>query len=188
MNALPRPLRTAVGGFLAMGVLAMVFTLLKANGVLERSLATRAFGLVVSAMLVMVGNLLPKARGLRSAEAERFTGTVLVLAGSASLLLFALASTSTARHGAGLVWLGALALVAAKWALGAGPVRPAWSARRRRVATMLLFALSYLLVMAGVVFAVDDRATVRAVTPWLTLAFWFGYAVLTARTATVSHD
>ncbi len=183
MSTLSQPVRAAATGFLAMAVLAMAFAAMRGSGVLEHHLASRALGLVLSAMTVLVGNLLPKARALRSAAAERATGTVLVLAGFGSLLLFMFASLPTARHGSALLGVGALAVIAVTWgrvALSGRPLPPAWSAERRRMVALLLLALGYLLGTAGVVFGLDDRHAVRAITPWLSLGFFFAYAVVSA--------
>src|SRR5277367_3106393 len=119
ISSYPRPICSAVIGFLGVSFLAMTFALANEVGVLDDDVTRRAIGLVIGLMIVVIGNFLPKLRPLHSsssqasaAASERLSGWILVLAGSAWLASFALAPLNQARHVAALIGLCAVTFIA----------------------------------------------------------------------------
>src|SRR5215469_215511 len=94
-----RPVRATVFSFLGLLGVVALFALAKGKGIIEPAVARRAIGLLVGAMIVIVGNLVPKLRPLNSPSsdpaeagaAERSAGWTLVLAGIVYIALFAFA-------------------------------------------------------------------------------------------------
>ena len=200
ISSSPRPICSAVGGFLGVTAMAMTFSLANEIGIIDGDLTRRAIGLVIGLMVVVIGNFLPKLRPLHSsrvqasaAAIERLSGWILVLAGSAWIALFALAPLNQARHVAALIGLSAVTFIAVNWvwlsrlvffggqSQGAGsPVLGELTAGRRKIVVYLLFAFFFAVVTSCVKFLVNDRQLAEQMTSWMLFAFCMLYAGLFA--------
>jgi hypothetical protein len=158
----------------------------------------RVLGLCVAAMVMLVGNLLPKLRPLSSSGAdptkaiatEMLAGRTLVVAGIADAGLFLFAPLQVARFASGVIGVGAIAIILASVASLAlracsgersAPVPGAGiSAPNRKVVVYLLFAFAYAFACACVAFLVDAGALRDRLAYWMTIAYTVSFAVLFA--------
>jgi len=185
----------AVYGMLAISAAMGAVALATRSSAIDAATTKRVLGLCVAAMVVLVGNLLPKLRPLSSSGAdptkaiatEMLVGRVLVLAGVADAGLFLLAPLNLARLGAGIIGVGAIAIILASVASLAlratsvdrtAPVSGGVSAPNRKTVVYLLFAFAYVLASACVAFLVDEGAQRNALASWMTIGYTVVFAVL----------
>lgn len=195
----PRPVRSAVIGFLSLTVIAIAVALAKTAGLIEVAVEQRLFGLVIGAMIVVTGNFLPKMRPLnmgrgspaKTTAAERLAGWVLSLAGLAYIALFVFAPLEQARHVSSIIGICALVLIVLDWTWLARSMLfgrrdhledPPESRRRptqgRKTAIWLLFAVFYVLAAACITFLFSDTARGHQIGSWSIVVFASIYAVL----------
>jgi len=196
-----RPVRTTVFSFLGLLGVVALFALAKGKGVIEPAVARRAIGLLVGAMIVIVGNLVPKLRPLNSPSsdpaeagaAERSAGWTLVLAGIVYIALFAFAPLDVAGRFSSFIGIGAIAVIAVNWTwLAQGTLFRSTKSvedmrelnreevEQRKVMISLLFGLLYVLAGTWVVFLVRDKSWGRDLGSWMILTFGTLYAVVYA--------
>lgn len=194
-RALAHPPGQAVAGFLALCGVALAFGLARMAGLVETGAASRAMGVVVGLMAVVVGNPLPKLRPFRgfgadpsrAAATERSVARALVLAGLALASLHAFSSPELARQATPVLSLGTIALVALDVA------RLAWGARRRApgaggpepsgpaqhtLTTHLLFGLCFVLLSAGLKSLDPDAPWNPRHSSWWLSGWLVAYSVL----------
>jgi hypothetical protein len=208
MNAhtwLARPVKMAIYWFMGLMVLAMALAFATHLAALSVTVEKRALGVLIGVMVVVIGNLLPKLRPLstrgadpsRATAAERFTGWLLVLAGTAYVALFVFLPLERARPIAAMTGLSAIVLVTLSWtrlaltrasrcAAAAKNIndesRPA--VEQRKVVVALLFAFFYLFATACVAYFFDDQAWFHEYASWNLVGFCFVYAALSSRQRT----
>jgi len=190
---------SALFGFLGAGLVAAVAAMTSRVGVIETDVANRIIGLALGLMIVLIGNSLPKLRpfnrtrgNTRPATVERFSGWLLVLAGIAWVVLFALAPLDQAKRIAALIGSGALTIVAVSWIWVAVRAYFVRSGEREVTSTVaertakwqltasLLFAFFYVFVVACLKFLVSQAQFANELSIWMLTAFWVLYAVLYA--------
>jgi hypothetical protein len=161
MNPLARTaLLQPVLGFIALCALIAFFGLAHASHLIDAADWQRSLGQIVSLMLLVMGNFLPKLRPLQGcrmdrsegAAAERFAGQAMLLAGLISFMLFIALPWSEARLAAAWLGVGTFTMIATQWSwlaysaapLTAGETRPAAEVRTTRMAVWLLFGYAYI--------------------------------------------
>jgi hypothetical protein len=110
-------------GFITLCALLGVFGLAGAAHLIDADMKQRAFGQIVSLMLMVMGNYLPKLRPLRTgridrgtgAPAERFAGRILLLAGLVSLVVFIGLPLSEAELASAWLGVGSFVMIASHW-------------------------------------------------------------------------
>jgi len=117
--------KSTVFGVIGLFTVLVTFGLAKEWDVIEGGLAKRAVGMLLSAMLIVLGNVLPKLvrpisgrRGnpVRHMAAERFAGWTFVLTGVVCVAVWLFAPLESVMLIASLVGLSAFSLVFATWA------------------------------------------------------------------------
>jgi len=168
--------RSAIGtalGFLGLLTLIALFSVAKGRAVIEATLASRAIGLLIGAMIVMVSNLVPKLRPLNApasdpaeaGAAERSAGWTLVLIGITYIALFAFAPLELATRISTFVGMGGVAVIAINWTWlargtlfgGVGLGEPMielseQTLEKRKMIISLLFGLLFVLAEPGLCF------------------------------------
>jgi hypothetical protein len=192
------PARSAILGFLGVMVTAVAIVIAHQTGFIDDLTTKRALGLVLGAMIVLVGNVTPKlrplrARGLsqRATAMERFGGWVLVLAGISYIVLFLAAPLALARRAAAGAGVAALLLIAGAWAWtafrlrrdGTAEVESALEPRTKpsesqTIAIHLLFACVFVIAIACVTFLFEGVSGLRDQMSWALIAFGVLYATL----------
>jgi hypothetical protein len=192
-----RPLKMMVLAFLGFTLAAAALSMAGKMGYIESALLKRALGLIIGAMVIIIGNALPKARPLNApgvnppgpaAGAERFAGWILVVVGMAYIALFAFAPLDEARRISAVLGIGAMIYIAASWAwMARGLV---WGGReesladreraagKRKLILPLLLAFCYVLSTASMVVLVHNRHLVEEIGWWMFLGFLMLYAGL----------
>jgi len=168
------------------------------SSAIDAATTKRILGLCVAAMVVLVGNFLPKLRPLSSSGAdptkaiatELLAGRTLVFAGIADAGLFLFAPLQLARFASGVIGVCAIAIILASVASLAlrsfsgerSAAEPAVgiSAANRKVVVYLLFAFAYAFACACVAFLVDEGTQRDALASWMTIAYTVLFAVLFA--------
>jgi hypothetical protein len=199
------PVRSAVVRFMTLMGIAVGLAAAEGLGLIDQATQQQAMGLLVGAVILVVGNLLPKMRplaasGHQSAEAaaaERLAGWLLVLAGLSYLGLFLLTPLAKARPAASLIGLGALLVIAVSWtrlALASliGSANSTWTKPRsgeqareqRKVVTSLLFAMFYLLTTACLTFLFRDQAWFRDLASLALVGFCIAYVAFSTEWCT----
>jgi uncharacterized membrane protein len=195
-----RPVKTAILGFLCAIACIAVLALMSTSGWTDTDVSRRMLGFVFGAMLILIGNLVPKLRPFtladghaEAAQAERFSGWILALSGVSYFVLFAFASVAQARHYAALLGFATLAVIAGRWLLRA---KATWRGRReasaqlvltkpagqrRKLVGNLLFAVLYLLATASCKWLFDDQPGFAPSSTWMLLTFGLAYAIVFAR-------
>lgn len=116
--------RSAVMAGLMLAV-ALGAALLDATGFKDGMVQARAPGIVIGLMLVVIGNMVPKAVGPLAAKRcspaqtqslQRFTGWAFTLAGLAYTAVWIFAPVPQAENVSALVCAGAVLLVIGRWA------------------------------------------------------------------------
>lgn len=194
-TAFTRPLKAGIAGFLVLNGVIGGLALARSLGFMGEVVEKRAVGFTIGLMLVVIGNLLPKLRPLglihpdpaQAAGGERFAGRVLLLAGLAYLLLFAIAPLAQARPASAIVGIAALAFVAADWIwLSRGllsrsrRMERVAAGKRIRLTAQLVFAGFFVLAAACGKFLFGDRPWAGAFEDWSLVVFLMLYAALTA--------
>jgi hypothetical protein len=197
MNITPRkhPVKAAVFSFL--GALAILTAIAVASrlGALEAGDAKRAIGLAIGAMIIAIGNSLPKLRPLslasgnsKASAAERFAGWILVLAGIVYIALFAFAPLEQARRLASIIGIGTLLAIAVNWTWLAQSILrrrqipdervplSKQAVEKRKLTAYLLLAFFYVFATACVKFLFDDKAWALEFASWLAVGFTIIYA------------
>lgn len=198
-QATPRysyPVKMAVSGILVIWAAMVAVAIATRLNAIDAATTKRALGLAVAAMVVLVGNLLPKLRPLsasgadptRAIATELLAGRILVVAGIADAGLFLFAPLNTARFAAGIIGVGAIAIILASVASLAVRAlsgdRPAKapgagvSAANRTVVIYLLFGFSYAFASACVAFLIDEGARRDSLASWMTIGYTMLFAVL----------
>jgi hypothetical protein len=192
-----RPLKTMIFGFLGFTVAAEALAFAEKMGFIEAPLEKRAMGLIIGAVIIVIGNFLPKTRPLTApgvnppgpaAAAERFAGWTLFVVGIAYIALFAFAPLDQAREISSILGIGAMIYVAASWAwmlrgalLGGQEESLAdrqRAAKKRKLIALLLFALFYVLATVCVVSLLHSRSQIEEVRWWMFLGFGLLYTAL----------
>ncbi len=193
-----RPLKTMILSFLGFALAAEALTYAEKSGFIEPSLEKRAMGLLIGALIILIGNFLPKARPLNApgvnppgpaAAAERFAGWILFAVGIAYIVLFAFAPLDQARKISSILGIGTIIYVAASWAwmlpgalLGGQEESLADSqraAKKRKLIVMLLFAFFYILATKCVVSLLHNRSQIEEAGRWMFMGFMLLYVALT---------
>ena len=191
-----QPVKAAVVGFLVVIGATVAISTARAMGVIDVFDEKRGLGIAIGALALVVGNFLPKTRGLRlsaaggsakAATAERLAGWTLVLAGSAFIALFLFAPLSRARVISAIIGIGAMMIltIAANWAwqTPAAPSRTVESGGKRIVMANLLLAFTYVFATACVKFLLGNTAWAGEITTYLTMAFAATFIALTCSPA-----
>ena len=186
-------------GFLSLTVIVVATALAKAAGLVEVAVEQRVFGLVIGAMIVVIGNFLPKMRPLnmdridpaRTTAAERLAGWVLSLAGLVYIALFVFAPLNHARHVSSIIGIGAIVLIALDWTwlarsvlfgtrhrLQDAPQISRRPAQKNKPALWLLCAFFYVLTAACITFLFHDTPWGHQIGSWSIVIFASIYAVL----------
>jgi len=196
-----RPVKAAVIGFLVVTGATVAISTARAMGFIDVFDERRGLGIAIGAMAVVVGNFLPKTRGLRlsvagsaeTAAAERFAGWTLVLVGSAFIASFLFAPLSLARLISATLGIGAMLTIAANWAwqtrgaLSHGPLKtkaegafaPTMEGgRKRSVMAHLLLAFTYVFATACAKFLLGNTGWAGEITSYLTMAFAVAFVML----------
>lgn len=164
------PLKVAISGFVVMLMVLAALAVASLEGVVTQLTARRLLGVVLGAMAMHFGNLLPK---LRAFDAGHFAGWVLVLSGAGVVGLFVLAPLTVAQASAPIVGLSALGAIAMNWSWR----RPS----KTPLAGALAFAFFYVLATGLVAFLPGPvRSTLFS---WQPVIFMGLYAVLLARSS-----
>jgi hypothetical protein len=192
-----RPLKTMIFGFLGFALAAGALAFAQKMGFIEATLEKRAMGLIMGAVIIVIGNFLPKTRPLTApgvnppgpaAAAERFAGWILFVVGIAYIALFALAPLDQARKISSILGIGAMIYVAASWGwmlrgalLGGQEELLAdrrRAAKKRKLIVLLLFAFFYTIATECMVFLLHNRSQIERVSWWMFLGFGLLYSVL----------
>ncbi len=192
-----RPLKTMILGFLGFTLAAEALAFAQKMGFIEAPLEKRAMGLIIGAVIIVIGNFLPKTRPLTApgvnppgpaAAAERFAGWTLFVVGIAYIALFAFAPLDQARKISSILGIGAMIYVAASWgwmlrgALLGGQEESLAdrqrAAKKRKLIVLLLFAFFYTLA-TECMFLLHNRSQIEEeVRWWMFLGFGLLYAAL----------
>lgn len=191
------PLRAMMLVFLGFTLAAAVLAFSERMVFIETRLEQRAMGLIMGAVIIVIGNFLPKTRPLNApgvnppgpaAAAERFAGWTLFVVGIAYIALFALAPLDQARKVSSMLGIGAMIYVAASWAWmirgalsggeGESFADKQRAAEKRNLLAPLLLALFYVLATACVASLLHNRRQVEEVAWCLFLGFWLLFAAL----------
>jgi hypothetical protein len=193
-----RPLKTMILGFLGFGLAAEALAFAEKMGFIDAPLEKRAMGLIIGAVIIVIGNFLPKTHPLTApgvnppgpaAAAERFAGWTLFVVGIAYIALFALAPLDQARKISSVLGIGAMIFVAASWgwmlrgALLGGQEEESLAdrqraAKKRKLIVLLLFAFFYILATECMAFLLHNRSQIEAVSWWMFLGFGLLYSAL----------
>ena len=193
-----RPIKTAISSFIGLVGIAVAITVIKGLGVIEIGVARRVIGSMVGVLVVVIGNLLPKLRPLTSfssdharAAAERFAGRILVLAGIAYVVSFALLPLEVAGRASSIVGISALVAIAVEWTWFVGRPRffasepgeePAVLSRpaveKRNLTIWILFALLYVLVAVSGKSVFADERRMSEFATWMIVGFGTAFAIL----------
>ena len=196
-NACIRSIPRAAFAFIGLvGILTAVAGA-KGMGFLEAAAARRAIGLLIGVMALVIGNFLPKLRPLHSPganpakgmAAERSAGWILVLAGTAYIVLFLFEPLDQAGRLSSAIGIIALVAIAAKWGwLGRVALFGRQIAEKtdglseraegRRLVVWLLAAFSYVFATACLVFLFPNRPWVHDLGSWIVLGFGIMYAIV----------
>ncbi len=192
------PVKTAVWRFLGLMGIALALAMARRMDLIELGEERRAMGMLIGVMVVVMGNLLPKMRPLQTpgrspaqaSSAERLAGWVLVLAGIVYLALFLFAPLDRAQSIASLIGIGALLLIALRWASLARVAWVGWAKsaaetagtnrrakEQRKVVTALLLAFFYLVATACLSFLFKHQAWFHDLAAWILVGFCFIFAV-----------
>jgi len=180
--------RSAVLGFAGVALVTAASAMASRTGVIGADSANRLIGLALGAMILVIGNSLPKLRPFprvqldaRSARVERFSGWILVLGGIAWSALFAFAPLEEAKRISAWIGIVALAVVGVSWT---------WMARRQSLSdyppvsgnrvglkwqwtASLLFAFFYVFVIACLRYLFPGELS-----PWVWTVLCLPYAAL----------
>lgn len=195
-RSLPRSVQPAVIGFLALTALSVASVIASRTGLIDVSASRRVIGVLVGLMAMLTGNFIPKMRPLGGvnrefeivAAAELTAGWILMLLGASYALLFAFAPIALVRSTAPLIALVGLALVAGNWiwvavmpkAVPPGTEQPSpASVQRRNLAVKLMFALTYVLVVASLKMVSDGAGWTQELATWSLISFCIVQAVMT---------
>jgi len=196
-NACIRSIPRAAFAFIGLvGILTAVAGA-KGMGFLEAAAARRAIGLLIGVTALVIGNFLPKLRPLHSPcanpakgmAAERSAGWILVLAGTAYIVLFLFEPLDQAGRLSSAIGIIALVAIAAKWGwLGRVALFGRQIAEKtdglseraegRRLVVWLLAAFSYVFATACLVFLFPNRPWVHNLGSWIVLGFGIMYAIV----------
>ena len=172
-------------GFIMACALLGVFSVARSMHLIEPELYQRALGQIISLMLVVIGNYLPKMRLLQGSRieravggaAERFAGRTLFLAGVASLWLFISLPLSDAKLASAWLGFGTFAMIATRWMwlIYACTVRieatPSASPRELRMAYWLMVGYGYICATAWTLNLLGDGPGHDSVRTWLVSGF-----------------
>jgi hypothetical protein len=192
-----RPLKTMILGFLGFALAAEALAFAQKMGLIEIPLEKRAMGLIMGAVIIVIGNFLPKTHPLAApgvnpprpaAAAERFAGWTLFVVGLAYIALFIFAPLDQARKISSILGIGAMIYVAASWgwmlrgALLGGQAESLAdqqrAAKKRKLIVLLLFAFFYTLA-TQCTFLLHNRSQIEEqVRGWMFLGFGLLYAAL----------
>jgi hypothetical protein len=81
ISSSPRPICSAIGGFLGVTAMTMTFSLAIEIGIIDGDLTRRAIGMVIGLMVVVVGNFLPKLRPFHSSRVRASAAAIERLSG-----------------------------------------------------------------------------------------------------------
>jgi hypothetical protein len=174
-------------GFWTLCALLAVFSLARSTHLIDAADWQRALGQIVSLMLLVMGNFVPKLRPLQGsrieriegAVAERFAGRAMLLAGSISFTLFIALPLSEARLAAAWLGVGTLTMIAVQWswlAYSAAPrvevvTPPAPENRSTRLGIWLLLGYTYICASAWTLNLLGDGPVHDDVRVWLLTGF-----------------
>jgi hypothetical protein len=182
-------------GFVILCALIGVFGLAGAAHLIDPDTKQRAYGQVVSLMLLVMGNFLPKLRPLQAsridrgtgAGAERFAGRTLLLAGLVSFTVFIGMPLREAELAAAWLGVGTLTMIVSHWswlaysarlgepaAARSAPVeRPAeaTSSREWRTSIWLLIGYTYICTSAWALDLLRESAVRDEARTWLVTVF-----------------
>jgi hypothetical protein len=170
-------------GFIALCALIGVFGIARSMHLIDLEFCQRAIGQIISLMLLVIGNYLPKLRPLQGsrieralgAPAERFAGRTLFLAGVVSCLLFISLTLPEAKLASAWLGLGTLVMIAGHWTWLAYSsqqrTEPSQSSRTLRAAYWLMIGYGYVCTSDWALNLVGDGPARHELRTWLMTGF-----------------